>query len=64
MLALNLTQRFNEVGGPVVPLDYAGRNVTLDFMINIGRLAPNITLREALNLEGGALCCGYEYLQN
>jgi tyrosinase len=60
----NFTQRLNEVGGPAVPFDCGGQNVTLDFMINIGRLAQNITLREALNFRSSALCYGYKSLES
>ncbi|KAF8847908.1 Di-copper centre-containing protein [Acephala macrosclerotiorum] len=56
----NLTQRLNQVGGPVVPFDYSGVNVTLDFTINLGKLAPNITLKQALNTQGSTFCYTYD----
>jgi tyrosinase len=58
----NLSARLNEVGGPVVPFDYSGVNVTLDFEINIGKLAGNITLKQALNTQGATFCYEYETL--
>jgi tyrosinase len=48
----NLAARLNEVGGPVIPFDYGGVNVTLEFEINIGKNAGNITLHQALNTHG------------
>ncbi|KAH7065797.1 monooxygenase [Paraphoma chrysanthemicola] len=55
----DLVRRLNEVGGPVEPFDYGGKNVTLDFKVNMGRLAGNATLRELLNTRGGTLCYTY-----
>ncbi|KAF9700786.1 hypothetical protein EKO04_001956 [Ascochyta lentis] len=55
----DLKQRLNQVGGPIVPFDYSGKNVTLDFEVNIGRLAGNVTLRELLNTQGKTLCYIY-----
>jgi tyrosinase len=56
---LDLANRLNEVGGPITPFDYNGKNVTLDFEINIGPLAGNATLKDLLNTEGGTLCYTY-----
>jgi len=59
----DLTVRLDQVGGPVVPFDYSGVNVTLGFEINIGKLACNITLHQALNTQGGdPLCYTYKTL--
>jgi len=55
----DLKTRLNQVGGPVVPLKYGGENVTLDFQVNMGRLAGNVTLKNLLNTEGGTLCYAY-----
>jgi tyrosinase len=55
----DLETRLNEVGGPVVPLDYSGKNVTLDFTINMGQLAGNATLKDLLDTQGGTLCYTY-----
>lgn len=52
--------RYHQVGGPILPFDYSGKNVTLDFKVNIGRLAGSRTLEELLNTEGDALCYTYE----
>ncbi|KAJ6029211.1 hypothetical protein N7499_000356 [Penicillium canescens] len=55
----DLPTRFHEVGGPITPLDYSGKNVTLDFKVNIGKLAPNTTLESLLNTQGDTLCYRY-----
>lgn len=54
--------RQNEVGGPITPFDYSGQNVTLDFEINIGKLAPNVTLKDVLDTQGNTLCYTYANL--
>jgi hypothetical protein len=54
-----MESRLNEVGGPIVPLDYSGQNVTLDFQINMGKLAGNATLGDLLNTQGNTLCYTY-----
>jgi tyrosinase len=56
---MDLKTRLNQVGGPVVPFDYSGRNVTLDFQVNIGKLAGNATLQDLLNTQGKTLCYTY-----
>lgn len=55
----SLPTRYHQVGGPVNALDYTGANVTLDYEINIGQLAPNATLESLLNTEGDTLCYSY-----
>lgn len=42
-----------------MPFDYGGQNVTLDFQINIGALAPNVTLKQVLEIQGDVLCYSY-----
>ena len=59
---INLEQRLNEVGGPIIPFDYSGQNVTLDFEINLSPIAPAITLKEALNFRGNTFCYTYDTL--
>ncbi|EPS38932.1 hypothetical protein H072_7312 [Dactylellina haptotyla CBS 200.50] len=57
-----LPQRLYDVGGPVVPFDYQnlqGPNITLSFQIGLGKLAPNVTLGEIMNLQGDILCYDY-----
>ncbi|KAJ6259583.1 Tyrosinase [Drechslerella dactyloides] len=52
----DLPNRFFDVGGPVIPFDYGnsvGPNITLDFVIGLGGLAPDIPLRDIMNLQGG-----------
>lgn len=39
-----LPTRFHQVSCPIVPFDYGGQNVILDFEVNIRTLAPNVTL--------------------
>jgi tyrosinase len=55
----DLKTRLNQVGGPIEPFDYSGKNVTLDFKINIGALAGDATLKELLDTRGGRLCYTY-----
>ena len=55
----DLPARLDQVGGPVVPFDYGGTNVTLDFNINIGRLAGDATLKQLLDTRSGVLCYTY-----
>lgn len=43
----------------MTPFDYGGKNVTLDFEINMGLLASNATLKDLLNTVGGKLCYTY-----
>ncbi|KAH6723859.1 hypothetical protein BKA61DRAFT_626744 [Leptodontidium sp. MPI-SDFR-AT-0119] len=59
---IDLEQRLNEVGGPIIPFNYGGENVTLDFTINLTPIAPAITLREALNAQGDTFCYTYDTL--
>jgi tyrosinase len=51
--------RLHEVGGPIEPFDHSGQNLTLDFKINIGKLAGNATLGQLLNTQGDVLCYDY-----
>lgn len=55
----DLATRLNQVGGPITPFDYGGQNVTLDFELNMGKLAGNATLKDLLNTEGETLCYTY-----
>ncbi|USP81624.1 uncharacterized protein yc1106_08898 [Curvularia clavata] len=55
----HLPKSLHEVGGNVVTLDYSGKNVTLDFEVNIGKLAGNVTLEKLLNTQGELLCYTY-----
>lgn len=54
-----LESRLHEVGGPIVPLEYGGQNETLDFQVNMGKLAGNATLGDLLNTQGNMLCYTY-----
>lgn len=59
----NLPARLYDVGGPVVPFDYqnlVGPNITLSFKVGLGKLAPNVTLAQIMNLQGDVLCYDYE----
>ncbi|KAK8021782.1 hypothetical protein PG990_006920 [Apiospora arundinis] len=55
----DLETRLNQVGGPIVPMDYGGQNVTLDFTVNLGELAGDATLKQLLDTQGGVLCYTY-----
>ena len=55
----DLKTRLNQVGGPIVPFDYSGQNVTLDFTVALGKLASTVTLKDLLDTEGGTLCYTY-----
>ncbi|KAG9196597.1 hypothetical protein G6011_01718 [Alternaria panax] len=55
----DLGTRLSQVGGPVMPFDYSGRNITLDFTVKIGALAGDATLKDLLNTEGGMLYYTY-----
>lgn len=55
----DLAVRLNQVGGPIDPFDYGGKNVTLDFEVNIGALAGNATLHDLLNPVEDTLCYTY-----
>ncbi|KNG49848.1 di-copper centre-containing protein [Stemphylium lycopersici] len=52
----DLETRLHQVGGPILPFDYSGKNVTLDFEVQLGKLAPTVQLRDLLDTEGGTLC--------
>jgi tyrosinase len=56
----DLKTRLHQVGGPIVPFDYSGVNVTLDFEVGLGKLAPNVQLEDLLDTTGGTLCYTYE----
>lgn len=45
-----------------MPFDYNGTNVTLEFEVNIGKLAGNATLKELLDTKSGKLC--YTYVED
>jgi tyrosinase len=55
----DLKDRENQVGGPIEPFDYSGKNVTLDFTVNMGELAGEATLKDLLNTQGSTLCYTY-----
>jgi tyrosinase len=55
----DLKERLNQVGGPVEPFDYSGKNVTLDFEVDIGALAGSVKLRDLLDIHGPTLCYTY-----
>jgi tyrosinase len=51
--------RMKQVGGPVVPFDYSGTNVTLDFEVGMGALAKSVKLRDLMDTKGPVLCYTY-----
>ena len=56
----DLRTRLNQVGGPILPFDYSGPNVTLDFEINMGEIHGPATLHDLLDTKGGTLCYTYD----
>lgn len=56
----DLEIRNNQVGGPVTPYDYTGTNVTMDFEIDLGDIAPSVPLRDTLDTQGKLFCYTYE----
>lgn len=56
----DLETRNNQVGGPIIPYDYSGEIVTLDFEINLGAIAPSVPLRDTLDTQSGLFCYTYE----
>ncbi|EDU41090.1 monoxygenase [Pyrenophora tritici-repentis Pt-1C-BFP] len=55
----DLETRLSQVGGPVNRDDLSGPNVTLDFEVNMGKLAGSVPLRDLMDTEGGLLCYTY-----
>lgn len=60
----NLAARLLDISGPIELLGTTGPNVTLDFQIEMGPLAKNITVRNLMDIEGlasgtGPLCYKY-----
>ncbi|CAN9415346.1 unnamed protein product [Alternaria alternata] len=55
----DLETRLREVGGPIVAEDYLGKNVTLDFEVNIGKLAPSRKLKDLMHIQEGPFCYTY-----
>ena len=55
----DLKTRLHQVGGPIIPFDYSGKNVTLDFKVGLGKLAPAVQLRDLLDTKGSTLCYTY-----
>jgi len=55
----DLDTRLREVGGPIVAEDYLGKNVTLDFEVNIGKLAPSRKLEDLMHIQEGPFCYTY-----
>lgn len=59
----DLETRLHEVGGSTTPSDFtyqSGTNVTLDFEVNLGALAPSVPVSELLDTQGGLLCYTFE----
>jgi len=55
----DLETRLREVGGPIVAEDYLGKNVTLDFEVNIGELAPSRKWEDLMHVQEGPFCYTY-----
>ena len=56
----DLATRLHEVGGQTTPRDTTGPNVTADFEVNMGAIAPSIPISDLLDTEGDVLCYTYE----
>jgi tyrosinase len=55
----DLKTRLNQIGAPDEPVDYSRRNVTLDFTIDMGKLAGETTLKSLLDTQCEVLCYTY-----
>jgi tyrosinase len=61
----NLNARLTDISGPIKLMDYANAqagNVTLDFQMSMGVLAPNTTVGDTMNIRGGYFCYDYDQL--
>ena len=62
----NLPARLSDISGPVELMGpITGPNVTLSFPINLGPLAPGVTIRDLMDVQGatagtGVLCYTYQ----
>lgn len=56
----NPAVRLHEVGGKTIRNDATSPNVTDDFKVNLGAIAPSIPISDLLDTEGGVLCYTYE----
>lgn len=56
----DLATRLHEVGGQMVPQDTTSANVTADFEVNLGAIAPSVPISALLDTEGDILCYTYE----
>lgn len=58
---LDLPARLLDISGPsrpeMVPLS---PNVTLDFVLSVGVLAPDVKISEVMNIQGTVLCYDYQ----
>ncbi|CAA9956663.1 Tyrosinase domain containing protein [Pyrenophora teres f. maculata] len=55
----DLKTRLAQVGGPVIRGQPSGPNITLDFKVDMGKLAGSVELRDLLDTEAGPLCYTY-----
>ncbi|KAI5803488.1 hypothetical protein DFH27DRAFT_50436 [Peziza echinospora] len=52
--------RLTEIGGPVNMMNMPpGANVTLSYPLNLGRLAPQITVADVMDISKGKMCYKY-----
>lgn len=61
--ARNLSARLTDISGPIYLMDYTnaqGGNVTLDFPISVGVNAPDVTIRDLMDIRGETLCYVYD----
>ena len=60
---MDLSRRLTDISGPINYADFnniQGGNVTLDFPIGIGVNAPNVTVRDVMDIGAGVLCYDYD----
>lgn len=57
---LDLPARLLDISGPSrSEMTSLSPNVTLDFVLSVGVLAPDVTIREVMNIQGTVLCYDY-----
>ncbi|KDR80002.1 hypothetical protein GALMADRAFT_222927 [Galerina marginata CBS 339.88] len=63
----DLSRRLVDISGPINLLDYdnvLGGNVTLSFPLSLGLNAPNVTIADVMDINGGTLCYEYDRVYN
>ncbi|KAF8966549.1 hypothetical protein BDZ97DRAFT_1756424 [Flammula alnicola] len=63
----DLSTRLKDISGSIILMDHPnlkGGNVTLAFPLSLGVNAPNVTIADVMDIQGGTLCCDYDHLYN